>query len=525
MRQKRSIRAVLAVSAAALACFASGVFAQAQNTLVWGTSQAPRHLNPAVQSGIATMMPGAQIFASPLRFDDKWNPQPYLAESWSFQDDGLSLLLKLVPNATFHDGRPVTSEDVAFSIMTIKANHPFSSMLAAVDRVDTPDPRVAVIRMKQPHPAILYALSPPLCPIIPKHVFGDGTDPKNHPKNNAPVGSGPYKFVEFKPGEHIILEKNPNFFIKGRPHFDRVIFRIFKDSNALLLALERREVHYVPFWSDLASLDALAKKPGLLITDKGGEAIGPINWLAFNTKRKPFDDARVRQAVSFAVDREFITRKLHAGRTKVATGPIAPGSPFYTGAVEAYKVNLERANKLLEEAGLKKGANGTRFSAAVDFLPGNNEQQKNIAEYLKAQLKKVGIDLTVRSSPDFPTWAKRVGGHDFDMSMDSVFNWGDPVIGVHRTYLSSNIRPGVIWSNTQSYSNPKVDELLAKAGVERSLDKRKALYGEFQKIVVAEAPIAFINLLPYYQVYDKRLKNLPTTIWGAAAPIDEMRRE
>ena len=525
MTRTLSIRAALAASAAVLACFASGVWAQAKSTLVWGTTQAPRHLNQAVQSGIATMMPGAQIFASPLRFDDKWNPQPYLAESWSFQDDGLSLLLKLVPNATFHDGHPVTSEDVAFSIITIKANHPFSTMFAAVDRVDTPDPRIAVIRMSKPHPAILYALSPPLCPIIPKHVFGDGTDPKIHPKNNAPVGSGPYRFVEFKPGEHIILEKNPNFFIKGRPHFDRVIFRMFKDPNALRLALERRDVHFVPFWSDLASLDQLVKQPGILATDKGGEAIGPINWLAFNTKKKPFDDARVRQAVSFATDRDFITRKLHGGRTKVATGPIAPGSPFYTGAVETYKLNLERANKLLDEAGLKKGANGMRFAAAVDYLPGNDEQQKNIAEYLKPQLKKIGIDVTVRSSPDFPTWAKRVGGHDFDMSMDSVFNWGDPVIGVHRTYLSSNIRPGVIWSNTQSYSNPKVDDLLAKAGVERNLDKRKALYGEFQKIVVADAPIAFINLLPYYQVYDKSLKNLPTTIWGAAAPIDEMRRE
>ena len=118
MTRRFSVRAALAIFAAALACFASGVCAQAKSTLVWGTSQAPRHLNPAVQSGIATMMPGAQIFASPLRFDDKWNAQPYLAESWSFQDDGLSLLLKLVPKP--RSGRPVTSEDIAFSIMTIR---------------------------------------------------------------------------------------------------------------------------------------------------------------------------------------------------------------------------------------------------------------------------------------------------------------------------------------------------------------------------------------------------------------------
>ena len=144
---------------------------------------------------------------------------------------------------------------------------------------------------------------------------------------------------------------------------------------------------------------------------------------------------------------------------------------------------------------------------------------------MKPQLKKIGIDLTVRASPDFPTWAKRVSGQEFDLTLDSVFNWGDPVIGVHRTYLTSNIRPGVIWSNTQSYSNPKVDELLAKAGVEKDLAKRKAMYQEFQKIVVADAPIAFLNVLPYFQVYEKSLRKLPTSVWGATSPIDEMYRE
>jgi peptide/nickel transport system permease protein len=100
--------------------------------------------------------------------------------------------------------------------------------------------------------------------------------------------------------------------------------------------------------------------------------------------------------------------------------------------------------------------------------------------------------------------------------MDNVFNWGDPVIGVARTYLSTNIRKGVIWSNTQQYKNPKVDELLNAAAVETDLEKRKALYSEFQKIVVSEAPIAYINLTPYKAVYDKRLTNLPPVDLGAA---------
>ncbi|MEO7007507.1 MAG: ABC transporter substrate-binding protein, partial [Caldimonas sp.] len=109
-----------------------GQQAKRGGTLVLGNTQVPRHLNGAVQSGIATAMPSTQLFASPLRFDDKWNPQPYLAESWKLAEDGKSLTLNLRKNALFHDGQPVTSADVAFSIMAIKANHPFTTMMAPV---------------------------------------------------------------------------------------------------------------------------------------------------------------------------------------------------------------------------------------------------------------------------------------------------------------------------------------------------------------------------------------------------------
>ena len=105
------------------------------------------------------------------------------------------------------------------------------------------------------------------------------------------------------------------------------------------------------------------------------------------------------------------------------------------------------------------------------------------------------------------------------MTIDSVWNWGDPVIGVHRTYLSSNIRKGVIWSNTQGYTNPKVDQLLAKASKELDLAKRKALYAEFQKIVVADAPQAYIHAGPFHMAYNKKLKNLNQTIWGSMSPM------
>ena len=110
-------------------------------TLIWAVQNTPRHLNPAVQSGIATGEPGNQLFAAPLRYDEDWTPQPYLAESWDVSDDGLTVTLNLVKGATFHDGVPIKSSDVAFSIQTVKDNHPFKTMYAPVDSVETPDRR------------------------------------------------------------------------------------------------------------------------------------------------------------------------------------------------------------------------------------------------------------------------------------------------------------------------------------------------------------------------------------------------
>ncbi|MCV6584260.1 MAG: ABC transporter substrate-binding protein [Marinibacterium sp.] len=505
-----------AASLAAFSWSAAPVLADG-GTLVIGTTQTPRHLNGAVQSGVATSIPSTQIFASPLRYDEDWTPQPYLAESWEVSDDGLSVTLNLVEGATFHDGAPVTSEDVAFSIMTIRDNHPFKSMFAPVESVETPDPQTAVIKLSQPHPALLLALSPALAPILPKHVYGDGQDVKSHPANSAPVGSGPFMLEEFTAGEAIILKKNPDFFIDGRPLLDEIIIRIITDPSALLIAMENGEADLYPYMSASTDIRRLQKTDHLDLTTEGYAGIGPINWLAFNTASDKLSDVRVRQAIAYAVDRDFITKALHRGVSTPQRGPIIESSPFFDDTIPTYDVDLDKAKALMAEAGYADG-----MELTVDYIPAGPEQQKNLAEYLKSQLKKIGIDVTVRAAPDFPTWAGRVGGHDFELSMDIVFNWGDPVIGVHRTYLCSNIVKGVIWSNTQQYCNDRVDEILNAAALETDPEARKALYSEFQQIVAQDVPVYWINALPYHTAYDKKLVNPPKGIWGASHPMDQL---
>ncbi|VTU36766.1 Oligopeptide-binding protein AppA precursor [Variovorax sp. PBL-H6] len=520
-------RASLVLSTLAIASAACVLPAAAQDikkggTLVVATIDSPRHLNGAVQSGWATGIPSTQLFASPLRFDDKWNPQPYLAEKWSLSADGLSLTLNLRKNAVFHDGQPVTSADVAFSIMAIKANHPFNTMLAPVEKVDTPDPHTAIVRLRSPHPAILLAMSPALCPIMPKHIYGDGRDLKTHPRNSADVvGSGPFKLVEWKPNDRIVLEKFDKFFLEGKPYLDKVIVAMSSDATTATLGLERGDAQMMPFASKPANLNRLADNNKVAVLSKGYEGFGGVTWLAFNLTRKPFSDVAVRKAIATAIDRKFIAKALQGGYAEPLEGPLHPSSPFATKDLVRYPLDLKKAGQMLDDAGYKAGPGGERFKLTMDYFPGADEWSKNGAEYLRSQLKKIGITVEIRPQPDFPTWAKRMADHDFDVSIDGTFNWGDPVIGVHRTYLSSNIKP-IVWSNTQSYKNPKVDELLEKAGKEVDVAKRKADYAEFQKIVTDELPVAFLTTQGYRTVVTNRMANPPTSIWGALSPYDDI---
>jgi len=394
--------------------------------------------------------------------------------------------------------------------------------MGPVEKVETPDAATAIIRMSAPHPAIVLAMSPALCPILPKHVYGDGQDLKTHPKNGEGlVGSGPFRLVEFKPSQRIVMEKFDKFFLPGKPYLDKIVISVAPDAASLMLGLERGDIQMFPFVSVPTDLKRIAANPALTLTNKGFEGIGAINWLAFNTAKKPLSDVVVRKAIASSIDKNFITKALMGGFATACDGPIVPGSPFAVTDLVRYPLDLKKAGEMLDGAGYKAGANGERFKLTIDYIPGGDDQQKNVAEYVRAQLKKVGIAVDVRASADFPAWAKRMATHDFDMSMDQVFNWGDPIIGVHRTYLSTNIKP-IVWTNTQSYSNAKVDELLNTAGGLLDATKRKAYYATFEKIVTDELPIDFINVVPFHTAAAKKVMNVPATIWGPLSPLDEV---
>ena len=478
-------------------------------TLIIGSTQVPRHLNGTVQSGYATAVPGTQLNASPLLYDDEYNPMPYLAENWEISDDGLTVTLHLVEGAVFHDGMPITSADVAFSILTVQANHPFKPMYEPVTSVDTPDEHTAVINLSQPHPAILLAMSPGLLPIIPKHIFDDGQDPKTHPRNTENfVGSGPFRLTEYEPGTIIRMERFDDFFIEGTPCLDEIVMEITPDPTAIVLGLENGTTHLSSTLGSPANTLRLMDNPDVEVSSDGHEAIGQIQWMEMNVNDPALSDQRVRQAIAYAIDREFLAEVIEQGLTFPAPTGIVTASPFHNTDVNHYDKNIDRAKELLAEAGYGPG----ELQLSIDYIP---PPQVIHAEYVVQALEDAGIEVELSVSPDFPTWAQRIASGDFQMTINNVWNWGDPVIGVHRTYLCDN-RVGVIWTNNTGYCNAEVDRLLTAAGQELDPAERARLYAQFQEIVADEVPIYFLTTPTFWQAYNPSVMNPPTNnIWRA----------
>ncbi len=484
----------------------------AGGTLIIGSTQVPRHFNGTVQSGLATAVPGTQLNASPLLFDENFNPQPYLAESWEVADDGLSVTLNLVEGAVFHDGEAITSEDVKFSIETAQAGHPFKTMFAPVTEVLTPDDQTVIINLSQPHPAILLAMSPGLLPIIPEHIFNDGTPVAEHPRNTEDfVGSGPFRLVEYETGSVIRLEKFEDFFIPERPLLDEIIIQISPDPSTIVLGLEGGDIDLTTTLGSAANIVRVRDNNELILTAEGHEAIGPVNWLEFNLADDVLSDVRVRQAIAYAVDREFLSNVIDQGTTFPVTTGIVPASPYHNPDAEAYAANIDRAKELLAEAGYAEG----ELTLAVDYIPPG---QQATAEYIVQALGDAGINAELNVSADFPSWAGRVAGGEHQMTVNQVWNWGDPVIGVHRTYLSSN-RVGAIWTNNTGYENAEVDALFDKAGQSVDRDERIGLYAEAQAIIADEAPIHFLSTSPTWMAMNPRVQNPPVGIWGTMSPM------
>ncbi|NEV78247.1 ABC transporter substrate-binding protein [Rhodopseudomonas sp. BR0C11] len=474
----------------------------------------PPILVTALNQQQPTLTLGGKIYESLLRYDFDLKPLPGLAQSWEVSPDKLTYTFKLFPNITFHDGTPLTSEDVVFSVMKILIeNHARArNTFSRIDKAEAPDPLTVVFTLKKPFAPFLTAFDCTTAPIVPKHIY-DGTDYRKNPANAKAIGSGPFKLKEWVRGSHVHLVRHEGYYRPGEPFLDEIIYRVIPDSASRSVALEQGTVQLTQ-WTDveLFEVPRLSKLPNLTMTTKGYEFFAPHTWLEINNRIAPMNDKRFRQAVMYAIDRKALLNRIYFGLGKVATGPVSSKTKFYEKNVKSYDFSPEKAKALLDEMGLKPGPDGKRVTIPFMVSPYGETHQRT-AEFLRQSLARVGIDLQLQGI-DVGGWAEKFSNWDFSMTTTTVYQFGDPALGVSRSYVSSNIRKGILFSNTCGYSNPEVDRLFEEAATATSDDTRQELYSQVQKIMVEEVPVAWLLEIEYPNFMDKRLKNVVTSAIG-----------
>jgi peptide/nickel transport system substrate-binding protein len=451
----------------------------------------PPILVTALNQQQPTLTLGGKIYESLLRYSPELKPMPGLAESWTVSPDGLVYTFKLFPKITFHDGHPLTSEDVVFSVMKVltETHARARGTFLRIEKAESPDPLTVVFTLKAPFAPFLNSFDCTTAPVLPKHIY-DGT--------------------EWVKGSHIHLVKHDGYYRAGEPHLDEIIYRVIPDAASRSVALEQGTVQLTQ-WTDVELFDVarLSKLPNLEMTTKGYEFFAPHFWLEMNNRVAPMNDKRFRQAVMYAIDRKALLSRVFFNLGKVATGPVSSKTRFYEKDVPQYDYSLDKAKALLDEMGLKPGADGKRVS--IKFLvPPYGELWQRGAEFFRQSLSRVGIDLQLVGL-DLAGWAEKTSNWDFEMTSNLLYQFGDPALGVSRSYITANIRKGILFSNIAGYSNPEVDRLFEEAAVATDDKKRQELYTAVQKIVVDEVPIAWMIEQDFPNFYDKKLKNVITT--------------
>jgi peptide/nickel transport system substrate-binding protein len=514
MRSLKPFRTPLAIAllaAVALVGFDSvGAQARRGGTLNFILKPEPPHLQGALSTADPVWQATSKFHNGLLNYDPNLNPVPELAESWQMSPDNRTMTFKLRRGVKFHDGHDFTSADVKFTMEeVIKKFHPRGrTVFAKLDEVQTPDPYTAIFKFSAPSPYVMFVLNASETPMLPKHVYA-GSDPRNNPANSAPIGTGPFRFVKWEKGQYILAERNEKYWDPGKPYLDKLIFRIVPDASARAVGLESGDLDVGGPWPvPIADQARLGGLPTLALESRGYTMVSAMLYLEFNMRDLTFNDVRVRRAIAHAINPAQLAAVVWFGSAAPATGPISDKlTRFYSANVPRYDYAPKKAEALLDEAGLKRGADGVRLRLTLDAAP-YDENYLRSGEFVREQLRQVGIDASMRSQ-DAPTYFRRIWtANEFQLNLYGISNTPDPTIGVQRLYWSKNIVKGAPFTNGSGYANPQMDRILEAAQVEPDPQKRKKLWDEFQQFAMTELPIAPLLRLDMVTIVNKRVKNL-----------------
>lgn len=505
-----ALLAPLAFSAYANTATNSNIAVQRGGTLIANIQPEPPGLVASIIITSPAIPVSANIFDGLVRYDESGRPLPQLAQSWDVSADQKTITFNLRKDVLWHDGKPFTSADVQYTVMEVlKKTHPRGpATLSRVVAVDTPDAHTAVFRLSAPSPIIWSVLDGAESTILPRHLYA-GTEPGSNPWNTKPIGTGPFVFKEWVRGSHILLERNPNYWDKGKPYLDKLIFKIIPDATARAAALESGEV-LLAYNTPVAESDVprLSKNKNLVIDTSAYDSSAPMYFFDFNMRRAPFQDIRVRRAFAHAIDRQALAKVVWHGLATPATSPVpSVVKAFHQPGLPQYEYDVDKANKLLDEAGLKRDKNGIRLR--ITHTPAAYGQAyQRAAELMKQQLRKVGVEMTLQTY-DLPTYVRKTfGEYDFDTHSAWYSSFPDPAIGVTRRFWSKNIKPGTASSNASGYSDPQMDALIEAINAETDANARKQRIVEMQKRAQEEIPS--INLLEqkFFLVHSRKVQGL-----------------
>ncbi|HYM69188.1 MAG TPA: peptide-binding protein [bacterium] len=496
---------------------------QTKDTLVIGLGGDASFINPVVASDGQSYKVEWPVFDALVEYDENLNIRPALAASWDVSEDGQTYTFHLNKTVVWHDGTPFTADDVAFTFYTMldpkthAASRAFFGALAGFAEltnaakpadpaslpkkpVEVLDPYTVRFNLSYPYAAFLGVLTAPRGAIIPKRAL-QGQDVNTTPFNTKPVGTGPYRVVEWRKGDSIVLEAFDRYY-RGRPAIRRVVFRVIPDPVVRTQALRTGGIDLLDD-PPVDELNRLKSDPQYTVA---GIYTPSYEYFGFRLDRPPFNDVRVRQALSYAVDFDAIVHKVLLGYALPATGPIPPTSWAYTAQIKRYPYDPAQAKRLLSEAGYTPGPGGIMQKDGRPFrfsIKGDEGAQavRDAAVIVQAQLAQVGVQADI-GLLDWPTFVRQLFASDFEVILVGWTGHPDPDPFNYTIWHSSQ------WNgrNFAHYKNPEVDQILEDGRRTRDRAKRRAAYVKLQQVLATDAPYVW----GYYQkemyVYNRRLR-------------------
>ena len=438
--------------------------------LVIGKAQEAVGLDPALATADSSVQIFAAVYEQLVGFDANNQPRPELAAEWENPDDR-TFIFRLQDGATFHNGRPLTSADVKFSferILDPATASPWLTQFEPIESIETPDDRTVQLNLKRPYGPLLATLSAAYAAIVPQ----DGGD-----LQATMIGTGAFALAEYVQDVETRMRAHPNYWQSGLPRLAELTYRILPDESSRLAAIRTGEIGLTSLASP-AAVSLASREEGLQVVTQDTT---DYYLLGINTKQAPFDDVRVRQALSLAVDRAAILDAVFFGEGQV-TGPIVPTLGDWATPIDQlphYAPDPERAQALLAEANLADGFEMSILASPLypEFI--------NIALVLQSQLQEVGITVTL-DQVEWGTFIDRWRARDFSTFVSFNGSGNDPDRALYPAFHTD----GSV--NAFQFSDPEIDRVLEEGRSTVDPARRHEVYRQVEQLIADAAPALFL---------------------------------